>query len=107
MAQKTTGLAGRRSGSATAGAKTRGRATGGGRRAKKEPSPGISRVDQEATRTYGYVVRVDYKRTDGGWRPKHTAFFGDATHEGPDGALDAAESWLRSLRRTGKPPRRG
>lgn len=59
--------------------------------------PGISRVDQESTRTHGYVVRVDYRRTSSGWRPKHTAFFGDATHGGWRGSRRAAEEYLKSI----------
>lgn len=78
----------------------------GSRGAKSTSTPGISRVDQEATRTHGYVVRVDYRRTSTGWRPKHTAFFGDASHGGKGKALTAAQDWLKSLRKTGKPPKR-
>ena len=64
-----------------------------------EPGSGISRVDQAATRTHGYVVRLGYKRTDGGWRPQHTSFFGDASHGGAAEALRAAERWARAARR--------
>ena len=69
-------------------------------------SSGISRIDQDSTRTHGYVVRVDYRQTDTGWRPKHKAFFGDASHGGPRKALAAAESWLGDLRKTKKPAKR-
>jgi hypothetical protein len=48
------------------------------------------------------VVRLDYQRTDSGWRPKHTAFFGDASHGGKDEALKAAESFVRKVKRGGK-----
>ncbi len=69
-------------------------------------SSGISRIDQESTRTHGYVVRVDYRQTDTGWRPKHKAFFGDASHGGPRKALAAAEAWLGDLRKTKKPAKK-
>ncbi len=68
--------------------------------------PGICRVDQESTRTHGFVVRVGYHKTAKGWRPKHTAFFGDAGHGGKKKALDAASSWLKKVQRTGKVPAR-
>jgi hypothetical protein len=67
-------------------------------------TPGISRIDQESTRTHGFVVRLDYQRTDSGWRPKHTAFFGDASHGGKDEAMKAAETFVRKVKRTGKAP---
>jgi hypothetical protein len=58
--------------------------------------PGVSRIDQESTRTHGYFVRVGYHRTkDGAWRPKQRAFFGDAGHGGKDKALKAAVKWLK------------
>jgi hypothetical protein len=63
-------------------------------------SPGISRIDQPSTRTHGFFVRVGYERTDSGtWRPKHRAFFGDASHGGRNKALRAAEEWLRKIKR--------
>lgn len=68
--------------------------------------PGITRVDQPSTRTHGYVVRVNYQQTERGWRPKFTAFFGDARYGGQRKALTAARSWLKQLRRTGRPPKR-
>lgn len=52
------------------------------------------------------MVRVDYRRTPKGWRPRHTAFFGDVRHGGKKKALGAAENWLKVLRKTGKPPRK-
>ena len=75
-------------------------------------SPGISRIDQDSTRTHGFVVRLGYSRTSsGGWRPRHQAFFGDATHGGKRGALRAAEAWredaLASERKRGSRTRRG
>jgi hypothetical protein len=56
---------------------------------------GISRIDQEASRTHGYFVRVGYRKTTKGWRPKASAFFGDAGHGGKGSALRAAEKWLK------------
>ena len=54
----------------------------------KRAGTGISRVDQESTRTHGYAVRIGYERTTtGGWRPRHTAFFGDASHGSQTKAL--------------------
>lgn len=59
--------------------------------------PGISRIDQESTRTHGYFVRVGYHRTkEGAWRPRHRAFFGDASHGGKPKAFKAAVKWLKS-----------
>ena len=60
---------------------------------------GISRIDQEASRTHGYFVRVGYRKTTKGWRPKASAFFGDASHGGKASALRAAEKWLKSNKR--------
>ena len=61
-------------------------------------SPGISRIDQESTRTHGYFVRVGYERTkQGTWRPRHRAFFGDASHGGKMKALKAAKEWLAEV----------
>jgi hypothetical protein len=59
---------------------------------------GISRIDQVSTRTHGFFVRVGYHRTkDGAWRPKHRAFFGDASHGGKAKALKAASKWLKTV----------
>ncbi|MDQ6829241.1 MAG: hypothetical protein M3081_10290 [Gemmatimonadota bacterium] len=59
---------------------------------------GISRIDQDTTRTHGFFVRLGYARTTkGAWKPKHQAFFGDASHGGKRGALKAAEQFLHSL----------
>jgi hypothetical protein len=63
------------------------------------PSSGISRIDQPSRRTHGYFVRVGYRRTPNGYRPTHTAFFGDASHGGKKQAWEAAEAWLRKVRR--------
>ena len=62
-------------------------------------TPGISRIDQPTTRTHGYFVRVGYRKTSKGWRPKASAFFGDASHGGKSSALRAAERWLKQTRR--------
>jgi hypothetical protein len=43
-------------------------------------------------------VRVGYRRTKQGWRPKHRAFFGDKSHGGKTAALKAAEQWLNSVK---------
>jgi hypothetical protein len=68
------------------------------RRVGKSKIPGISRIDQESTRTHGWFVRVGYRRTKQGWRPKHRAFFGDKSHGGKTAALKAAEVWLNSVK---------
>lgn len=79
-------------------AKSRGKAVKKTTRRKSSLPPGISRIDQPSTRTHGYFVRVGYHRTrDGAWRPKHRAFFGDATHGGKAKALKAAIKWLKSV----------
>jgi hypothetical protein len=62
-------------------------------------TPGISRIDQPTTRTHGYFVRVGYRKTTKGWRPKASAFFGDASHGGKTSALKAAERWLKQNKR--------
>jgi hypothetical protein len=67
------------------------------RKASNLPA-GISRIDQPSTRTHGYFVRVGYHRTkDGAWRPKHRAFFGDASHGGKAKGLKSAEKWLKDV----------
>jgi hypothetical protein len=68
------------------------------RRVGKSKIPGISRIDQESTRTHGWFVRVGYRRTKKGWRPKHRAFFGDKSHGGKASALKAASAWLDSIK---------
>ena len=65
--------------------------------------PGISRIDQESTRTHGFFARFGYARDKNGtWRPKHRAFFGDATHGSKKKALAAAEAWLGKIERAEK-----
>jgi len=61
---------------------------------------GISRIDQESTRTHGYFVRLGYYKTTRGWRPRVSAFFGDAGHGGKSASRQAAERWLRSAKRS-------
>jgi hypothetical protein len=68
-----------------------------GKNGLRSPGPGISRIDQDSTRTHGYFVRVGYRLTDKGWRPKFSAFFGDATHKGAAGALRAAKAWHKEM----------
>ena len=71
-------------------------------------TPGISRIDQEATRTHGYFVRIGYERgTGGGWRPRHRAFFGDKSFGGKKGALKAAEAWKAEVAAAESKSRRG
>ena len=65
----------------------------------QRPSAGISRVDQASRRTFGYVVRFGYKKTDAGYRPKVSKFFPDKTHGGKRSAWEAAERFLRAARR--------
>ena len=72
-------------------------ASGGAKR------PGISRIDQESTRTHGFFARFGYARDKSGtWRPKHRAFFGDASHGSKRKALAAAEAWLGKIERAEK-----
>jgi hypothetical protein len=74
------------------------------RRVNRNLPPGICRVEQPTTRTYGFVVRVGHRPSPKGWRPKYTAYFGDHSHGGKKAALAAATRWLKTLARTGKPP---
>jgi hypothetical protein len=70
------------------------------RKAGSTAVPGISRIDQESTRTHGYFVRVGYHRTkEGAWRPKHRSFFGDAGHGGKEKAFKAAVKWLKDAQK--------
>jgi hypothetical protein len=71
----------------------------------QRPSSGISRIDQPSRRTHGYFVRLDYRKTPAGYRPRLTAFFGDATHGGRKAAWQAAETWLAKMRRSLKKSR--
>jgi hypothetical protein len=70
---------------------------------KTQATRGISRIDQETTRTHGFFARVGYERSkDGRWRPKATRYFGDASHNGKKGALKAAEAWVKKMGREAK-----
>jgi hypothetical protein len=70
-------------------------------RKPKHPTPaqkaqwrGISRIEQPSTRTFGWFVRIGFRtRRDGSYAPRHTKFFGDASHGGPHKALRAARAW--------------
>ena len=94
------GSGARRAAAPTRGARQRSATSGAEERKlpRKKPSPGISRVDQEGTRTHGYAARVGYEKTATGWRPRHTAFFGDRTYGNPTKALKAAEEWVGERR---------
>lgn len=74
------------------------------RRVNRNLPPGICRVEQPSTRTFGYVVRVGHRPSPRGWRPRFTAYFGDFSHGGKKNALAAATRWLTVLEKTGKPP---
>ena len=81
-------------GRSASSSRSSGASSGGSRRV----GPGISRIDQEATRTHGFFVRVGYERTSGGtWRPRYRAFFGDVSHGGKTKALRAAKEWLAQV----------
>ena len=59
---------------------------------------GISRIDQESTRTHGWFVRVGYYETKNGtYKARHTKFFGDVSHGGKKSALAAAEKFVKSV----------
>ena len=90
-----------RSNSRSSGAskRSRGRTTSA-KATLQRPSSGISRIDQPSRRTHGYFVRLDYRKTSAGYRPRLTAFFGDASHGGRKAAWQAAESWLAKQRRS-------
>ena len=68
------------------------------KRAAKSTRRGISRIDQESTRTHGWFVRVGYYETkEGSYRAKHTKFFGDVSNGGKAKALKAAEKFVASV----------
>jgi hypothetical protein len=70
------------------------------KRTRRKPvrRPGISRIDQDSTRTHGWFVRSGYrKRRDGTHGPKHTKYFGDYTHGGKRRALQAAKRFLEAV----------
>jgi hypothetical protein len=65
------------------------------KRAAKSTRRGISRIDQESTRTHGWFVRVGYYETkEGSYRARHTKFFGDVSNGGKAKALKAAEKFV-------------
>lgn len=68
----------------------------------ERPSKGISRIDQPSRRTHGFFVRLDYRKTPDGYRPRLVSFFGDASHGGKRGAWKAAEAWATRMRRQSK-----
>jgi hypothetical protein len=67
----------------------------------KRPTPaqkaawrGISRIAQPSTRTFGWFVRIGFRtKRDGTYAPRHTKFFGDASHGDARRALRAARAW--------------
>lgn len=64
---------------------------------------GISRIDQDSTRTHGWFVRAGFHaRKDGSYVPRHSKYFGDATHGGKRKALQAAQEYLAKVDRRGK-----
>jgi len=78
-------------------------------RTRRARRPGISRIDQSSTRTYGWFVRAGFfKQPDGSYAPRHRKFFGDASYGGKRRAPRAAEEYLaivqrgRRKRRTGR-----
>ena len=96
MASRSTS---RSSGASKSSRSSRGRTTSAAKATLQRPSSGISRIDQPSRRTHGYFVRLDYRKTSAGYRPRLTAFFGDASHGGRKAAWQAAESWLAKQRR--------
>jgi hypothetical protein len=68
--------------------------------------PGVSRIDQPSTRTFGWFCRFGYRPTPRGTRPKFTAFFGDASNGGKKKAFEKAVAWLKHIQRYGRPPKR-
>ena len=73
------------------------------RRGRRLP-PGIVRLDYEKAK--GYIVRIGYIRSKGGWRPRFKAYFADGRYGSKAKAFAAAQAWLKALIRTGKAPAR-
>lgn len=71
-------------------------------RAGRRMPPGICRLDYPRVR--GYIVRLSYRRTRQGWKPRFKAYFGDTRHGGKAKAFAAAQEWLRVVTETGKAP---
>lgn len=65
----------------------------------KSKIKGVSRIDQESTRTHGWFVRVGYRLIRGTYKPTHTKFFGDVGHGGKLAARLAAETFVASVTR--------
>ena len=96
QATRSSARSGGRSSTRSSSARSKVSASGASRGGRA--APGISRIDQEATRTHGYFVRLGYERTSAGtWRPRHRAFFGDASYGGKTKALRAAKDWLAEV----------
>jgi hypothetical protein len=91
---------------ATRRTSTRSRAKSASRSRSASKVPGISRIDQASTRTFGWFCRFGYRPTPSGTRPKFTAFFGDASNGGKKKAFDKALGWLKTVQRNGRPPKR-
>lgn len=49
-------------------------------------------------------MRLSYRRTRAGWKPRFKAYFGDTRHGGKAKAFAAAQEWLRVVTETGKAP---
>jgi hypothetical protein len=78
-------------------------------RTPKAGRRGISRIDQDSTRTHGWFVRVGYYETrKGSYRARHTKFFGDVSYGGKRKALRSAEAFVALVeRRKIKRPKSG
>lgn len=69
-------------------------------RARRGRRRGISRIDQDSTRTHGWFVRAGfYTRADGTSAPRHRKFFGDVGYGGKRRALKAAMEYLTIVTR--------
>jgi len=65
---------------------------------------GISRIDQDSTRTHGWYVRAGFhRRRDGMYVPRHSRFFADLSWGGKRRALQAAKEYLAKLTRPARP----
>jgi hypothetical protein len=70
--------------------------------------PGISRIDQDSTRTHGWFVRAGfYMRSDGASVPRHRKFFGDFSYGGKRRALKVAMDYLSLVTRVKRKRRSG
>jgi hypothetical protein len=96
--KRTAGAVRSKSAAKRGATKTAGRARTG-KPTPERPSKGISRIDQPSRRTHGFFVRLDYRKTPEGYRPRQVAFFGDASHGSKRGAWKAAEAWATKMRR--------